>query len=237
MLNTYGNDLDYGYSESPEDYYGEKTYVYNGSEACPIYTNHHAIPRNNEKTIRPDLESLGLPSDIVIESDKVYQDMDYMGTKRGRRRKMLLFYCAFTAYNQLGISIDPFTLAKTCGLEKSGVSKALSMCSPVHTNSNAMLVLHTPDSFIRKYYNILNEEWVAFPDGALEDIMNINREVMEKDPSLSDEKPQTVAAAILVFYLHMHGYSIDKSKYKVIFERSDMTINKIKKKIIEAYNE
>lgn len=225
-----------GYSYSPDEVHEDKAYIYNGSESCPIYTNHHAIPRSNEKTIRPDLEKLGLPNNIVNSADSIYQDMS-VGTKRGKRRKMLLFFCSFTAYNQENIPVDPIWLANICGLERSGISKALSMCSPVHTNFDAPLVRYTPKNYIPLYFRKLNEEWITFPDGAIEDIYEMAEEVMSRDPDLNDEKPQTVAAAILVFYLQMHGYSIDKDKYKAIFGRSDMTINKIKKRVSKAYNE
>ena len=224
-----------GYSFSPDEVYEDKAYIYNGSESCPIYTNHHAIPRSNEKTIRPDLKKLGLPSDILNSADEVYQNMA-VGTKRGKRRKMLLFFCAFTAYNQENIPVDPIWLAHICGLERSGISKALSMCSPIHTNSDTPLVRYSPKNYIPMYFKKL-KELITFPNGAIEDIYNMTEEVVVRDPELNDEKPQTVAAAILVYYLWQHGYSIDKDKYKLIFGRSDMTINKIKKKVSKAYNE
>jgi len=237
MINSYQDqDTDPIYSYSPDDIHEERAYIYNGSESCPIYTNHHAIPRSNQKTIRHDLEKLGLPHNIVNAADEVFQNMD-VGTKRGDRRKMLLFFCAFTAYNQEGVPVDPVNLANICGMKRSGISKALSMCSPVHTNFNAPLVKYTPGDYIPVFYKKLNEEWITFPEGALEDIYKITEEVLAKDPDLDDDKSQTVAAAILVSYLQMNGYSIDKSKYRNIFGLSDMTINKIKKKVNKAYNE
>ena len=224
-----------GYSYSPDDVYEDKAYIYNGSESCPIYTNHHAIPRSNEKTIRPDLEKLGLPNNIVNRADGIYQNME-VGTKRGKRRRMLLFFCAFTSYNEDKIPVDPLWLANICGLERSGISKALSMCSPAHTNYSAPLVRYTPKNYIPIHFKKL-KELIEFPEGAIEDIYAMTEEVMKREPDLYDEKPQTVAAAILVYYLWEHGTSIDKDKYKVIFGLSDMTINKIKKRVSKAYNE
>ena len=238
MLNTASqtlNDRDSEYSISPDDIYEDRAHIYNGSESCPIYTDHHAIPRSNEKTIRPDLEKLGLPNNIVNVSDSIYQNMD-VGTKRGKRRKMLIFFCSFSAYNRENIPVDPIWLANVCGLERSSISKALSMCSPVYVSRDTPMVHFTPKDYIPGYFKKL-EEWLDFPNGAIEDIYIMSNEIMKKDPSLNDEKPQTVAAAILVFYMKINGYTIDKEKYKTIFRRSDMTINKIKKTVIEAYNE
>lgn len=218
-----------------DDIYEDRDQIYTGSEYGPLYTDHHAIPRSNEKSIRTDIDKLGFPPDIVNIADSVYQDMD-LGTKRGKRRKMLIFYCVFTAYNQANITVDPIWLANLCGLERSNISKALSMCSPVSTGAEVPMVkFTTPKSYIPVYFNKL-QELVNFPDTVIQEIYDISDEILEKDPTLNDEKPQTVAAAILVHYMKMHNYTIDKEKYKSIFKRSDMTINKIKKRVIAAYN-
>lgn len=222
-------------ASSPDDIFEERDQIYNESEYGPLYTNHHAIPRSNEKSIRSDLEKLGIPGNIVNIADSIYQNMD-VGTKRGKRRKMLLFYCVFTAYNQENTTVEPIWLANICGLERSNISKALSMCSPVFSIVETTTTRFTaPKEYIPVYFDKLSE-WLNFPDGALDDIYDITDEIMEKDPSLKDDKPQTVAAAILVYYMKIHGYTIDKEKYKTIFKRSDMTINKIKKKVIAAHN-
>lgn len=223
------------YSYSPDEYYEDVEYFETGSESNPIYTTHHSVPRSNEKSIRPDLEKLGLPINIINVADSIYQSMS-VGTKRGKRRRMLLFFCAFTAYNQEDIPVDPIWLANMCNLERSEISKALSMCSPAHTDFGSLSVRYSPKNFIPTYYKKLNDGWITFPEGALDEIYRMTDEVMKKSPDLRDEKPQTVAAAILVFYLYRDGYSIDKDKYNTIFGRSDMTINKIKKKVSEAYN-
>lgn len=218
-----------------EEIYEDRDQIYTGSEYGSLYTDHHSIPRPNEKSIRTDIDKLGFPPDIVNIADSIYQDMD-LGTKRGKRRKMLIFYCVFTAYNQENITVDPIWLANICGLERSNISKALSMCSPVLIGTETPAVKFTTSkSYIPVYFNKLRE-WINFPDTAIQEIYDISDEILEKDPTLNDEKPQTVAAAILVHYMKMHGYIIDKEKYKTIFKRSDMTINKIKKRIVAAYN-
>lgn len=229
-MEDYSDDNNYDDNIYEED----RVYVYNGSEANPIFTDHHSMPKSNERSIRSDLEKLNLPSNIVNIADRIYQDMD-VGTKRGKRRKMLLFYCSFTAYNQENIPVDPIWLANICGIERSSISKALSMCSPVTTNSDNLIVQHHPKDFILTFYEKL-KQWVVFPENALDEIYDMMNDVLENDGSLVDEKPQTVAAAILVYYMKNNGYSIEKESYNTIFRRSDMTINKVKKKVIDAYN-
>ncbi len=229
-----------GYSVSPDEIYEDKIQIYSGSESCPIYTTQHSMPKNDEKTIKTDLVKLNLPNNIVISADKIYKDMiskGQVGTKRGKRRKMLIFFCVYTAYNQVKITVDPANLANICGIEKSSISKALSMCSSIHTgfDSVSQLVRRLPKHFIPVHFEKL-KELIDFPEGALDDLFTMTEEIVEKAPELKDQKPQTVAAAICVYYLSNRGITIDKSKYRSIFEMSDMTINKIKKKVIKAHN-
>lgn len=223
------------YVLSQEDSYIDSQVIYRGTETCPIYTKHHAIPRTNEKTIRHDLEKLGLPPDIINDADEIHRNMS-LGTKRGKKRKMLLFFCAFTAYYNRGIAIDPTWLANLCELSRSCISKAMSMCSSVNTNYDVPLMKHHPSEFVEGYFNSMKGN-IEFPDSALDDIYEIIEEVMEKDEELHEQKPQSVAAAVFVMYLWNNGYTIEKSQYKPIFGHSDMTINKIKKMVFKAYNE
>ncbi len=182
------------FDEYPDDVIEEKDYIYNGSEACPIYTDHHAIPRSNEKTIRHDLEKLGLPVNIINNADNIYRRMN-IGTKRGKKRKMLLFYCIFSAYNEIKEAVDPNELANICDLERSGISKALSMCSQanIKNNSKLPLVRYTPKNYIPLYFKKLNEKWISFPEGSIEDIYVITDEIMADNDDLSYERPQTRA--------------------------------------------
>lgn len=231
MINSEPSGFSYSYDEVYEDV----PQIYNGSESRPIFTTHHSMPRSGEKTMRVELEKLGLPINIVNAADSIYQEME-IGTKRGRKRNMLKFFIVFRAYNQLNIAIDPIHLADICSIDGSDISKALSMCSPSYETAN-ILVWHTPKNFIPFYYNKINDKYLTFPEGAMDEIIEILDDVMEKDTDLGDEKPQTVAAAVLVYYLQTKGYLIEKSQYKPIFGRSDMTINKIKKRVIKACNE
>ena len=210
------------------------TYIYTGTDQNLLYTDRHAIPKANRQTIRPDLENLDLPLEIINKADEIYCDMQ-AGTKRGNRRKQLIFFCVLTAYNQLGIAQDPVKLANICGIKPSDMSKALSMCSSVITNFETPLVRYVPKDFIEGYYEKLSK-FLTFEDDALDDIYFMAEEIMAADKELMDEKPQTVAAAILVFYLNLQGYAIEKDKFKIIFGRSDMTINKVKNKVADAYN-
>ena len=229
------NDYDpYDYDDDYDNYFEDQQHCYNGTEAHPEFTNRHSLPKNIDRSIKSDLKKLGFPVAIIAKADEIYASLD-AGTKRGKRRKQMTFFCVKTAYNALGIPEDPNKLAKMCGISRSDISKAQSMCARTKTNYKAPLVHHVPTDFLEMYYRKI-QDLITFSDDTMDEIKDICKEVTDKDDDLFDEKPQTVAAAIIVFYLSIHGYTIEKKRYKEIFGSSDMTVNKIKNKVAQAYN-
>jgi transcription initiation factor TFIIIB Brf1 subunit/transcription initiation factor TFIIB len=231
MLNIIGSSSDYNYDLE------DKPHICDGSNGGSLFTKHHSMPKDDKKTIRSDLEKLPLPDSIIGKAEEVFQKMTKIGTKRSKRRKRLIFFCIHSAYDELGIPVEPNHLANICGIERCDISKSMSMCAQANTDYDAPLVNRTPQGYIKGYFKKLNEEGMTFEDEALDCIYDLMDEVLELDAELYEEKPPTVAAAILVFYLELENYVIDKSKYKSIFGVSDMTVNKIKNRIKRVYNE
>ena len=148
-----------------------------------------------------------------------------------------MYFCVQNAYNLLGVPEDPSKLASMCGISNSEMMKANSMCSPSKTNYKPMLVRWEPKDFLPTFYQkLVDLEIIPYSENTFADIGQICKEVMDKNTDLNEEKPQTVAAAILVFYLSLHGRAIEKKRYNEIFGRSDMTIMKIKNKVSQIYN-
>jgi transcription initiation factor TFIIIB Brf1 subunit/transcription initiation factor TFIIB len=219
-----------------ENYFEDKERVCDGSEQHPEFTKNHVLTKNKEKSLKKDLEAAGFPPEIVVKADEIYGQMD-SGLKRGAKYRQLMFFCVHAAYNTLRIPEDPSNLARMCNISVSEISKAFSMCSPSKTNYKPPCIHWEPRDYLKFYYKkIIDLDIISFHDGVLEDINSICSEVMEKNRELKDEKPQTVAAAVLVFYLQLHGCAIDVKKYNEIFSRSQMTIGKVKNKVALAYN-
>lgn len=215
------------YSFIEESYYNETHQFYDGTDVQPEYSNHHAISRKHEKTIRPDLEKLDFPLDIINTASDIYKAVD-PGTKRGKRRRQLIFACVYRAHRELGMAVIPVRLAEVCGIERSDITKALAMIPSDVENS-------TPAEYIKTHFNTLQKH-LRFPDDTLDHLLDMTHIIVENAPDLLDEKPQNVAAAILVFYLKNNGVTINKKMYKEIFGCSDMTLNKLRNPITDAYN-
>ena len=219
-----------------ENYFEDRQRIFNGSEPNPEFTKTHVLTKSKEKSLKSDLKNLGFPQEIVVQADEIFSQMD-SGLKRGTRRRQLIFFCVHAAYNTLRIPEDPSNLANMCGITTSEISKAFSMCSPSKTKYKAPIVHWEPKDYLKFYYKkILELNIINFNDKVLEEVESICSEVMGKNKELKDEKPQTVAAAVLVFYLGLYGCGIDSKKYNEIFSKSSMTILKIKNKVALAYN-
>lgn len=220
-----------------EDCVEEKQHCYK-SESNPEFTNHHVFNKSKykEKSLKEELKKANFPSEIIVKADEVFSQMN-SGLKRGVGRKQIMFFCVQTAYNLMGIPVDPSHLAGLCGITTSEMIKASSMCSPSKINYQPPQVHWQPGAFLQVYYQkILDMDIISFSDRALEEIESICEEVVSKNRELKDEKPQTVAAAVIVFYLSLHGCAIDKKRYSEIFARSEMTVTKLKNKVAATYN-
>lgn len=219
-----------------EDYYEERQQICDGREEHPEFTNHHILAQNKERSLKSDLKGCGFPPDIIAKADEIHSQMD-TGLKRGARKKREMFYCVSTAYDILGITEDPAQIAKKCGISAAEITKAKSMCSPSKTNFKPPFINKKPKDFLEGFIQkIIELDIMSFSDEALDEILSICDYVVENSQDLRDEKPQTVAAAIIVYYLQLHNCAIDKKKYSEIFSKSEMTILKIKNKVEKAYN-
>ena len=236
MIQAISNHKKSSYEDDYENYFEDRQHVCNGSEQHPEFTKQHNLTKTKEKSLKNDLKMAGFPSEIVIKGDEVFSQMN-SGCKRGDRKNQQMFFCAHTAYNILRIPIDPADIASMCGIAPSEISKAFSMCSPSKTGYQAPSVEWEPKDYLKFYYKkIINLDIMEFDENVLYEIETICDEVMQKDEKLEDEKPQTVAAAMIVYYLYINGYAIEANKYTEIFGRSQMTIQKIRNKVSDAYN-
>ena len=225
-----------------DNFIEDKQHCYNGKEKNPEFTKFHGIRKNKkEKSFKEDLAKANFSPEVIAKADEVFSQINSglkQGViKRGVRRKQLMFFCVQTAYNLLRIPEDPVELAARCGITQSEMMKANSMCSPSKINYHVAPVKWNPVDYLTKYIKKIEDmEITTFSDEAVEEIKMICNEVTGKNLDLDEQKPQTIAAAVIVFYLSLHGYVIDKNEYDKIFSKSQMTITKIKTMVESCYN-
>ena len=213
-----------------EEIIEEQQFYLGGGIGKSEYSHCHAIPRLSERTINPDLEKLNLPDDVRLEAERIFQQLA-TNTKRGKRRKKLLFYCVLNAYNTLGQPQDPKLIAELVGISPTEMTKAFSMCSQAQTSYKPLTTFRSPLDFIPSHI-----ELVGLNSDCIPDVIKLGTEILERDSELAEHYPQVVAAGILLYYMTINGATINKKKFAETFRRSEMTINKMFKHISQIHN-
>ena len=221
--------------DDTETYKEDKQVVCNGSEQNPEFTNCHVLTKTREKTLKPDLMACGFSPEIVMKADEIFLQMN-SGSKRGVRRRQLMFFCVQSAYNEMRIPEDPGRLAAKCCISASEISKAYSMCSPSKVGYKPPCIFWKPEDYLRMYFQkMVDLDIFAHNKQILEDLYKICEEVMRVSPELKDEKPQNCAMSILLYLCEIQNYTLDKNKFNEIFNKSEASITKIKNKVRSAY--
>jgi transcription initiation factor TFIIIB Brf1 subunit/transcription initiation factor TFIIB len=148
-------------------------------------------------------------------------------TKRSKKRKLLLFFCIYSAYMELGIPQIPNLIAKKVGISSSEVSKAMALFSESQTGYHPPYMLITPLHYLPDYCAKL-----GFTDSTKEMVYEMAKNIMEKDKTLMEESPQKISAGIIQFFMVMNGIQFKKKEFAKMFGFSEVTINNIFKRIV-----
>lgn len=208
----------------------EQTKLMSGGIGRSDFSNSHQMSKIVEKSISAELAPLPLPDDVKQYADRIFQQLE-TNTKRGKRRRKLIFYCILTAYNLLKKPQDPKIIAEIVGIADTEMTKAVSMCSELQTKFRAPTTFRLPTDFIPEYAHI-----VGISESSINDVMNLGYEILEKDKDLLENYPQVVAAGIILYYLTINGVTVNKREFAKIIKRSEMTISKMYKRIMTIHN-
>jgi transcription initiation factor TFIIIB Brf1 subunit/transcription initiation factor TFIIB len=179
----------------------------------------------NTRSILNELSNYNIPDDIKSRANIIYNSM-VSNIKRANKRKYLLFYCVYSAYKELNITVNPVELGKKFNLSPGDVQKTHSMFSPLQTNYKPVNRIINASDYISDFCKKLNM------DSYESDIIMFTNNILNKNPSLTQEQPQTVAAGVLKYYMMINGIElIDKHQLSISTLRSDTTIDGMYKKI------
>lgn len=202
------------------------------------YSKCHNLIKNNNKSIRPDLIKIGFENNIINKAEE-FHSRNMLETRRGRRRKQTIFYYVLAAYNALRIPIEPKKIALRCGIKPSEISKAISRCSDNNDPNIPKIVIYQPEDFIVPCFNQLQsalETNIKLPENSINDIQKMATEILSINKQLRDQRPQTVAIAIIKYYLDIIGIKYEHKLYANIFDGHDTQLKKIYNMVEEAFN-
>jgi hypothetical protein len=189
------------------------------------------VVTHTDRSILPDLKQYPFADDIKNQADVIYNKMKYQ-VRRGKIRFQMLFFCIYCAHLELGVDINPIQLGSQFGLSQGEVQRCDSLFSPLQTGYRPPSTNTSPMGYLPNYCQDMN-----LSHDAIEEIMKLAANILNKDSTLYQENPQTVAAGLLRYYIVTNGITTDDpQKVARITGRSNVTIEGMFRRIATIDN-
>ena len=194
------------------------------------YGDSHVVT-HGERSILSDLKKYSFTDDIKNTADVIYNKMRYQ-VRRGKIRDQLLFYCVYCAHCELRRNVNPIQLGKLFELTQGEVQRCDSLFSPLQTGYRKPELIVSPLDYLPDHCNAIN-----LSQEAIEGILIMAAGILEKDPSLMQENPQTVASGLLRYYTVLNGITVDDPQHMtIVTSRSNATIDTVYRRIATIDN-
>jgi hypothetical protein len=191
----------------------------------------HDYSKKTVRSILPDLiEYNQFSEDIKNRANAIYMQMKH-NTKRAKKRKLLLFFCVYSAYKELGINVNPSDLGHIFNLSSGELQKTESMFSHLQTG-------YKPVCNVRTIYDYISDYCIKI--GMEEFIPNITllcQTILLKNKDLSQASCQPAAAGMIKYYMTINGIELsNKNALAEAADRSDTTVECMYKRICAVDN-
>lgn len=212
--------------DMPADAYSD-----NDKKFCGGYGEWGHVINHSERSILPDLKHYPFTDDIKNQADVIYNTMRYQ-VRRGKIRFQMLFFCVYYAHVELHRDVNPIQLGAQFGLSQGEVQRCDSLFSPLQTGYRPPSTNTSPLGYLPDYCNNMD-----LSQDAIEEIMKMGTHILDKDPTLYQENPQTVAAGLLRYFTVTNGITTDDpQKMSRVTGRSNVTIDGMYRRIATIDN-
>lgn len=184
-----------------------------------------------EKGIKKELFSLGFPTDISIEADKLYMNVTNGEIKRSNLRKGIMFACVFDIYKSRGEPQIPEVLQAKFNLDRKNMSKGITYFHIKNPNKNNITYI-TVEHFIPCIMEKLN-----IKDGHVQNVLDLYNKIKFSSSILVRSNPQSVSSSLVYYYLKKLAPELQLSSFSKIVNLSDITIMKIVSEIETALDD
>jgi transcription initiation factor TFIIIB Brf1 subunit/transcription initiation factor TFIIB len=214
------------------EYINEGVCVSCGTVCTQLFSDDpgYASGRNADRSILKEMDNLAVSDEAKLMAESIFMKLNPL-TKRGNRRKQLIFFCLYYAYIELGQPQDPKKIAQLVGIKPSGITKAFSMFSQAQTGYKPPTLYITPIHLIPQYCDNLH-----LTRETTQDVMTFAQTILDKDINLKEKFPQKVAAGILLYYLTINGCTLNRKEFAKNIGLSEVTISNVFKQIAAIHN-
>lgn len=191
------------------------------TELChDSYSDHHSISKAPVKSIMKYLENLPIPEDIKLTANTLYQQV-LTKNHRGMLLLQLIFVCVYKAYELKGLKIDSTYLADLIRLPKEKRHRAMdtfeSLLPGGHTSNNTV----SPLDLVPHYCRVMK-----LPDTCIDPVILIGSRIIEKDNSILEHPPRTIAASMVIYMCQLSTIKYDINQISDDVGISRVTLNK-----------
>lgn len=184
-----------------------------------------------DKNIIHELDEYPLPVEVKIRCNDIYNKMSLIHTKRGNKRKQMLYFLIYTAYRELGNPQTPENIAGIVGLDKNKIKEANRNFGAIHSGYKSPV---EEISIVSMIPNICKN--LGFDSDRILDCVSMGNEMIAKAEFLEEEDIQKVAAAIVQYYLICNGISFDKKEFSKLANISSASLNAMVNTVGKIHN-
>lgn len=183
--------------------------------------------RLEDKSIYRDVEGLGFSETVVAEANRIYFEVTQGKICRGTSRKAKVFACIFHSLKKNNTPLSHEKLTEIFKLpKKAGLRGLKEVRLNAPKNSSISTSYITP-------LNIINEIMDKFSasNEQKEEVKKIYILIKNHSTKLNRARPQSVAAAVVYYWICMTNKNISLVEFKDKVGLSELTIKKLKKEI------
>ena len=189
------------------------------------------IKAKSIRTIRGELSQFSLGDAVMTRADEIFQEMGQQ-TFRKNRRQLIIYYCIYQAYHDLGEIIAPDEIGKAMGFNRSQITQAINMGFKLRRPEHRTKVSQIkPDQLIERYFPL-----TKLTDSHLIAIQQLAQRMIKNSSSLLEHFPQDVSVAIIMYYLTINGVEFDQKDYYAAVNKTKASIDRIYELVCQADN-
>jgi transcription initiation factor TFIIIB Brf1 subunit/transcription initiation factor TFIIB len=186
--------------------------------------------KQEERSIRRDVENLGFSENIIAYADELYKTVTKEKIFRGNSRKAIIFACIFNAFKKFDKPQSHESLIQTFNLKKKVGLKGLKQVNLALPKDYKSKISHI------KVETIIDEimtKFAASPEQKSE-VQELYTLIKNKSSKINRSRPQSIASGIVFFWICLKGKNINLKEFAKRVCLSELTINKIIKEINEV---
>jgi transcription initiation factor TFIIIB Brf1 subunit/transcription initiation factor TFIIB len=181
----------------------------------------------DEKNIAKDVENMGFSENIVTKANEIYTECTNGQIYRGGSRKSIIFACIFHAYKLAGNHQTPDNLIQLFSLTRKAGLKGLKI---VNVNIPMDSEIHSTCITSKHIIGDIMEKFKTSQEHK-EAVYELYDRVKNRSSKLNRARPQSVAAAVIYYWVKTNDIQINLSDFAAITNLSELTISKNAKEV------